>query len=145
MQRVCAACAVRRTGVEFRSGQHRKNDRGVRTGAVCALWLTLILWTGASRDARAGLHVDVDPPPPAELANPGGSLEVQWVAEFADPPDRIEYLLLDPTRTIVIEQETYDASEGVARTRRYHRAGAGSRRGPGRSARAFRLCREGRR
>lgn len=117
MQSVTADCAVRRSGARPRAAGRRSGARGAYAGAGCGLLVTLALWIGAPLDARAGLQVDVHPPPPAELPNPGGSLEVEWLAQFEDPPDRIEYILLDPTRTIVIERETYDASEGVARTR----------------------------
>ncbi len=82
------------------------------------VFLASVLLLGSVVEATyAGLEVDVTPAPPLELANPGGSLTIIWEAEFEDPPERVEFVLFDPTRTIVIDRETYSGSDGTSRSR----------------------------
>jgi hypothetical protein len=68
---------------------------------------------------EATISLGRDPEPPFCVANPGGSVEITWSIEHSTTPNYVYYKLEDPSRTIILEDETYPGSTGIAITRNW--------------------------
>jgi hypothetical protein len=54
-----------------------------------------------------------DPEPPFCVTNPGGQVDITWDIEHTTTPNFVYYKLEDPTRTTILEQQTYPFSTGI--------------------------------
>ena len=68
---------------------------------------------------EATISLGRDPEPPFCTANPGGTVEITWSIEYSSTPNYVYYKLEDPTRTIILEDETYPGATGAAITRNW--------------------------
>jgi hypothetical protein len=67
----------------------------------------------AAAPMEATISLGRDPEPPMCVANPGGVIDITWSIEHATTPDYVYYELEDPTRTTILDQQTYPGTTGV--------------------------------
>jgi hypothetical protein len=87
--------------------------------AFCAI-LFLILVSPVLAQARtATITLGRDPEPPYCVQNPGGTVQIFWDIQHQTTPLRVYYKLEDPTRTIILEDQTYPGSTGITISRNW--------------------------
>jgi hypothetical protein len=69
---------------------------------------------------EATITLGRDPEPPFCVMNPGGTINIDWNIEHQTTPNRVEYYLQDPTRTINLEQQTYPGGTGLVISRSWN-------------------------
>jgi hypothetical protein len=65
----------------------------------------------------AAITLGREPEPPQWVPNPGGIIQIWWLIEHETTPDYVNYRLEDPTRTIILDEETYPDESGLQITR----------------------------
>ncbi len=86
-----------------------------RVSALMLLLFAIAATPVLAQDERvATITLGRDPEPPFCISNPGGTADIFWEIEHYTTPQYVLYELEDPTRTIVIEQETYPGDTGIA-------------------------------
>ena len=70
-------------------------------------------------DREATISLGRDPEPPYCAENPGGTVDISWNIEHTSTPNYVYYKLEDPTRTIILEDETYPGSTGLTVNRTF--------------------------
>jgi hypothetical protein len=68
---------------------------------------------------EATISLGRDPEPPMCVQNPGGVIDITWNIEHTTTPNYVYYKLEDPTRTIILEDQTYPGSTGITVNRQW--------------------------
>ncbi|MBM3286725.1 MAG: hypothetical protein FJY88_05160 [Candidatus Eisenbacteria bacterium] len=87
--------------------------------ALGALLILVIVSPVLGQDRDATISLGRDPEPPFCIVNPGGTEEISWNIEYATTPRYVYYKLEDPTRTVILESQTYPGATGVNITRNW--------------------------
>jgi len=68
---------------------------------------------------EATISLGRDPEPPICAQNPGGIIDITWNIEHTSTPNYVYYKLEDPTRTTILEEQTYPGSTGITVNRQW--------------------------
>jgi hypothetical protein len=89
---------------------------------VATLAVLLALVAGVSALAapmEATISLGRDPEPPMCTQNSGGVVTIDWNIEHSTTPNYVYYKLEDPTRTTILEQQTYSGGTGITVNRQW--------------------------
>ena len=89
-------------------------------------WIWAIVWmagvaaaAAADVSREATINLGRDPEPPRCVENPGGTVEITWSIQHVSEALRVDYELQDPTRTVILDQESYPGTAGLSITRHW--------------------------
>jgi hypothetical protein len=87
----------------------------MRLGQRAAAIALALLFAGQAlaETMEATISLGRDPEPPFCVTNPGGSVDISWDIEHTTTPNFVYYKLEDPTRTMILEQQTYPFGTGI--------------------------------
>lgn len=81
--------------------------------ALCALIFLVLVAPVLAQERTATITLGRDPEPPYCVLNPGGTVNIFWNIQHSTTPRYVYYKLEDPTRTTILEQETYPLATGL--------------------------------
>ncbi len=81
--------------------------------ALCALFLLVLVTPVLAQERTATITLGRDPEPPYCVLNPGGTVNIFWNIQHSTTPRYVYYKLEDPTRTTILEQQTYPLATGL--------------------------------
>ncbi len=87
--------------------------------ALCAVLFLVLVTPLLAQERTATITLGRDPEPPYCVQNPGGTVDIFWNIQHSTTPLRVYYKLEDPTRTVILEQQTYPGSTGLNINRRW--------------------------
>ncbi len=93
-----------------------------RYGLSATVVFALVMVTTSAALAapmEATISLGRDPEPPICVQNPGGIIDITWNIAHTTTPNYVYYKLEDPTRTVVLEEETYPGGTGVSVSRQW--------------------------
>lgn len=81
--------------------------------ALCALFLLVLVSPVLAQERTATITLGRDPEPPYCVVNPGGTVDIFWDIQHSTTPRYVYFKLEDPTRTTILDQETYPLATGL--------------------------------
>jgi hypothetical protein len=90
----------------------------MRSSSRLAAWmvplaLVFLAMPALADSMEATISLSRDPEPPLCVTNPGGTLTIEWHISHLTTPRYVYFKLEDPTRTIILDQQTYPGSTGL--------------------------------
>jgi hypothetical protein len=90
---------------------------------VSALFLLVALLFSTSAVLAAPMTATIslgrDPEPPICVINSGGVIDITWNIEHTTTPNYVYFKIEDPTRTTILDQETYTGNDGLSVARQW--------------------------
>jgi hypothetical protein len=84
-----------------------------KRAALCALMFLVLVSPVLAQPRTATITLGRDPEPPYCALNPGGTVDIFWNIQHSTTPRYVYYKLEDPTRTLILQQQTYPGATGL--------------------------------